>query len=219
MGFCLAQTATGWAIIGRPFDLDECSFTVPAGTTAERIRALATAGIAERGKALAESTIDGVRHALATHPAFVSGVCEGLTATTPRELGVVDAGVLDGDPESGRAVNFTSQVFRSCLPGAEASDDCSLPEPWRYVLVLGDVEAEPARATDAREFTGGSWTGTLQLIDLASARVLCARPVSYQLRAATAPTHDYSRGVGEAVREGVDALTKGQVSLDPFWCR
>ncbi len=217
--FCLAQTATGWTIIGRPFDLDECSFTVPPGTTAERIRALATAGMAERGKALAESAIDGVRHALATHPAFVSDVCEGLTSTSSRELGVVDARVLGGEPESGRAVNFTSQVFRACLPGAEDPEACSLREAWRYVLVLGDVQAEPARATGAREFTGGSWEGTLQLIDVASARVLCARPVSYQLRASTAPSYDYSRGVGEAVCQGVHALTEGQVSLDPFWCR
>lgn len=218
-GLCIATTSAGWAVLGQAHELQECDFELVPGASPELQEAVAREGLARAREALARA---GVARTLAAVEgagslAALPGRCPELEPTAARRLGVVDRGVLEGDPSAGREVDFTSPAFRACLDLASGAAGCSLVEPWRYALVLDVEEAERPVQIDAHSFRGGAWRGRAVVVDLEEGRALCQRSVEAQLTLARTPSYDYGREVGAALCAAAAELGQGRLELDPYW--
>ncbi len=225
---CLARTADGWAVVGTAHELDGCSFDAEPHASAERLAAVASDEVDARRRAMAEHAIFGVHQALARKD-MVPPVCEGLEPASGRAVGMLDRD-LWAEPSLGDDDRFwrslCSPAFLACEEGTEPTQfslGCGLMEPWRYVLVLDQATKDAPQAVSDDQFIGGRYRATLKLIDMSSPRVLCARPMEVSLDGTVllAPGewiqgHYHERIKAELCAE-VEALTLGQVAIDPYW--
>ncbi len=225
---CLARSELGWEVVGQAWRLDECAFDAATNVAVTAIASSALEGVAARRRAVAERAILGVRQAMA-HLDSVPAVCPDLAHAGGRAVGMVDTqlwsegGFGEGD---GFWRSLCSPAFLACAEGEEPSQfslGCGLEEPWRVVLVLDEATKDPPRVISADAFVGGDYHASLMLVDLASSRVICARPLEVALEGTVLLSRGdwivghYHERIKEQLCAEVENLTQGKVELDPYW--
>jgi hypothetical protein len=223
--YCLARGQGGWEVVGPAHELSDCNLdaepTAAASVTADRWARL-TDGLRA---AEAQSTIRTVREALASG-AQVPAVCEGLEPASGRAVALVDSRVWAGSPLEGFWRSVSSPVITACASGEPASATsvgCGLDEPWRYVLVLDEVNDAPPVLLDGDRFIDGQYQATLRLVDVSKGRERCARPVAVSMVGTVVLGqgdwlgNEYHQRIKAALCSEASTLSQGQVALDPFW--
>ena len=227
--FCLAQTRDGWAVLGDAFHLDDCKFDADEDMSADELLAKLKGSVSEKRKSVALEAIDAVRRALDSE-APVPLVCAGLEPTRGKQLGMVDTDIFtlgtSDDSHQGIWRTFTSGAFISCAKGEKPTKyslGCGLEKPWRYVLAFDQSEKNPPVETGVREFKGGTYRTKLRLIEVSTAKVLCAREVLVNLEETVLLgkyeniRDEYDQKIVQAVCREVKVLSQGRIEMDAFF--
>lgn len=227
---CLARAVDGWVVVGDAHKMNDCRFTPPPDTPADRMAAAVTAALTVERRAEAEQAIALVRGALADTGAAPES-CTGLEAASVHQLGLIDTDILGEAPTEQQLIGWgdlTSLAVKACLgvdPQSLAQPhSCRLGQPWRYALVFDRPEKQmPVKLSDDR-FSGGVFRATLRLVDMQAGRVICARPMTYQLPDEVLETKHvkiqniYYDGVREAICREIETLGQGMLSVPYGWC-
>jgi hypothetical protein len=223
---CLAMTAEGWAVVGQAWRLDECAFDADPEAAAQAVAEGAGRQVADQRRAVAEVAISAVRRALTEAPADLPAVCGALEPASGQAVALVDTQVWSEAGLEGFWRSVITPTFTACVedePPTQYSLGCGLMEPWHYVLALEPSTKVPPSMVGTDEFTGGHYRATLLLVDMTEPRVICARPVALSLEGTVVLgksdwiVNHYHQRIKATLCDEVEALTGGQLALDPYW--
>ena len=200
---CMARDDAGWRYMGTAFELADCELEAHEGKSEA----------AAKWEAQARDLITRVRRALRTQPAATCG-------PIPRSKGFVsllDQRLLDGKKPAGLK---SSPPFSACLTPSAIFGPCELRKLPDHVIVMDERERiDPVERAD-KTYSPGRVRGTLRLVDVKGAKLLCETAWVVDLDDPAVYGHAaeaWRKRQHEKLREAVQTLGKGALRLDPYY--
>ncbi len=200
---CMAKDSAGWRYMGTAFELADCELDAHEGKREA----------AARREGVARDLIERVRRALRTE---LEKQCPPLARSSDL-VSLLDRRLLDGKKPAGLK---SSPPFSACLTPSRIFGPCELRELPKHVIVIDEQErVGPVERAD-KTYSPGRVRGTLRLVEVEGAKQLCQVPWNVDLDDPTVfglAAEAWRKRQHEKLREGVQALGKGALRLDPYY--